>query len=49
MRQRLLLVIVLIVGCFSADAQRFTVGGYGEAMITRNFYSDAWQRYNHPE
>lgn len=28
---------------------RLSVGGYGEAMMSRNFYSDAWQRYTHPE
>ena len=24
---------------------RFTIGGYGEAVMTRNFYSDNWKRY----
>lgn len=24
---------------------RFTVGGYGEAVVSRNFYSDNWKRY----
>jgi hypothetical protein len=24
-----------------------TIGGYGEAVMTRNFYSDEWQRYTH--
>lgn len=28
--------------------KRFTIGGYGEAVATRNFYSDAWQRYATP-
>ncbi len=28
---------------------KLTIGGYGEAMYTRNFYSDAWQRYITPE
>lgn len=28
---------------------RLTLGGYGEAVMTRNFYSDAWQRYTRPE
>lgn len=28
---------------------RLSVGGYGEAMMSRNFYSDAWQRYTHPD
>ena len=40
---------LLIATGFAANAQRLTIGGYGEAMMTRNFYGDAWQRYNHPE
>ncbi|MDD2962257.1 MAG: hypothetical protein PHR45_09310 [Muribaculaceae bacterium] len=28
---------------------RLTIGGYGEAVMTRNFYSDQWQRYITPE
>ena len=27
---------------------RLTLGGYGEAVYTRNFYSDEWQRYTNP-
>lgn len=27
---------------------RLTLGGYGEAVYTRNFYSDEWQRYSNP-
>ena len=49
MRQKILLLVILIATGFAANAQRLTIGGYGEAMMTRNFYSDAWQRYNHPE
>lgn len=26
---------------------RLILGGYGEAVMTRNFYSDEWQRYTH--
>ncbi len=26
---------------------RLQIGGYGEAVMTRNFYSDEWQRYTH--
>ena len=26
---------------------RLQLGGYGEAVMTRNFYSDEWQRYTH--
>ena len=28
---------------------RFIIGGYGEAVMTRNFYTDSWQRYSYPE
>ncbi|MDO4191479.1 MAG: hypothetical protein Q4D14_07370 [Bacteroidales bacterium] len=29
--------------------ERLTFGGYAEAMFTRNFYSDSWQRHITPE
>lgn len=28
---------------------RLTLGGYGEAIMTRNFYSNSWQRYALPQ
>ena len=28
---------------------RLTIGGYGEAVYTRNFYSDNMYRYSHAE
>ncbi|MDR0745265.1 MAG: hypothetical protein LBF17_02075 [Mediterranea sp.] len=28
---------------------RLTIGGYGEAVLSRNFYSDQWQRYTNAE
>ncbi len=28
---------------------RFSIGGYGEAVMTRNFYSDHFNRYKYPE
>lgn len=28
---------------------RFRIGGYGEAVMTRNFYSQHFNRYKHPE
>ena len=50
MKQKLvLLLVVSVLVSTSLSAQRLTVGGYGEAMYTRNFYSDAWQRYITPE
>jgi hypothetical protein len=30
-------------------ASRLSVGGYGEAVMTRNFYSDSYLRYISPE
>jgi len=30
-------------------ASRLTIGGYGEAVMTRNFYSDHFNRYKYPE
>ena len=27
---------------------RFTIGGYGEAVYSRNFYSDSYLRYSSP-
>ena len=32
-----------------AGGSRFTVGGYGEAVFSRNFYSDHVSRYSQPE
>ena len=31
------------------NAPRLTIGGYGEAVMTRNFYSDHFNRYRFPE
>ncbi len=34
----------------SAEAKpRFTIGGYGEAVASRNYYSQSFYRYLHPE
>lgn len=30
---------------FTKTFSRITLGGYGEAVMTRNFYSDNWKRY----
>ena len=27
------------------NKSKFIIGGYGEIAMTRNFYSDEWQRY----
>lgn len=29
--------------------RRLTIGGYGEAVMTRNYHSDSYLRYTHPE
>lgn len=46
-------IIILIAALFltlvSAQAQRLTIGGYGEAVYSRNFYSDNVNRYSMAE
>lgn len=32
-----------------AVTAQLTVGGYGEAVFSHNFYSDAWNRYKNPQ
>lgn len=49
MKQKIILAAALLLSAISVSAQRLAIGGYGEAMYTRNFYSDAWQRYITPE
>ncbi len=49
MKNRLVTLACALLCTVSVSAQRLTIGGYGEAMYTRNFYSDAWQRYITPE
>ena len=44
-------VAIMAAGAASvipASAQ-LTVGGYGEAVFSHNFYSDAWNRYKNPQ
>jgi hypothetical protein len=46
------MALLTTCGALSARAQdswksRLTVGGYGEAVMTRNFYSDSFNRYSH--
>jgi hypothetical protein len=51
--QRAIAMMLLAVGITATtQAQntwksRLTVGGYGEAVMTRNFYSDSFNRYSH--
>ena len=43
-----ILTAVMSLSSLSAMAQ-LTVGGYGEAVMTRNFYSQSFNRYKKPE
>ncbi len=45
---RFSLSILLFFFSFSVQAQQLTIGGYGEAAFTRNFYSDNVYRYSRP-
>lgn len=46
--QRLYYTFLLLFLCVSVQAQRLTIGGYGEAAFTRNFFSDNVYRYSRP-
>ncbi len=42
-------VLILLIACsYSLTAQRLTIGGYGEAAYSRNFFSDNVYRYSRP-
>ncbi len=50
----ILFTTLLVMTVFSAKAQkadstRLHIGGYGEAVMTRNFYSQSFNRYKKPE
>lgn len=58
MKQKIFLITFIISTlCHTALAQsndsikqkRLTLGGYGEAAMTRNFYSDHFNRYKYPD
>ena len=54
MASTLLMGIALMANALQAQdtlvkKQRLTLGGYGEAVYTRNFYSDNMYRYSHAE
>lgn len=38
-----------VTGATRRAPSGFTIGGYGEAVMTRNFYSQSFNRYNAPE
>ena len=46
--QRIYYTFLLLFLCVSVQAQRLTIGGYGEAAFTRNFFSDNVYRYSRP-
>ncbi len=46
--RRICVLILLTASSFSLFAQRLTIGGYGEAAYTRNFFSDNVYRYSRP-
>lgn len=41
--------VALAAACAAPAQAQLTVGGYGEAVYSYNFYSDAWNRYKNPE
>ena len=55
----IILTIILSLACLSAgaqdsdstrlSAQRLSIGGYGEAVFSRNYFSDHVSRYSQPE
>lgn len=47
-KQLKVLSTALLLGSAAAMGQ-LTVGGYGEAVYSHNFYSDAWNRYKNPQ
>lgn len=46
--KRIYILIFLLAASFSLSAQRLSIGGYGEAAYTRNFFSDNVYRYSRP-
>jgi hypothetical protein len=46
--KRISYCILLFALSFSTQAQHLTIGGYGEAAYTRNFFSDNVYRYSRP-
>ena len=46
--RHIVLGLLLFFFTFTLNAQRLTLGGYGEAAYTRNFFSDNVYRYSRP-
>lgn len=49
MIQKLKVLGAALVAGTLASAAQLTIGGYGEAVYSHNFYSDAWNRYKNPQ
>ena len=47
--KRLVFALIAIMACLVSPAQRLSVGGYGEAVFSRNYFSDHVSRYSQPE
>jgi hypothetical protein len=47
--KRFVFTLIVSTACLTSSAQRLTVGGYGEAVFSRNYFSDHVSRYSQPE
>ena len=47
--RRICALIILVAASCTLSAQQLTIGGYGEAAYSRNFFSDNVYRYSRPE
>lgn len=47
--KRIVFTLLIIMVCMASSAQRLSVGGYGEAVFSRNYFSDHVSRYSQPE
>ena len=47
--KRSVFALIAIMACLVSPAQRLSVGGYGEAVFSRNYFSDHVSRYSQPE
>ena len=47
--KRIVFVLLASTVCLASNAQRLSVGGYGEAVFSRNYFSDHVSRYSQPE
>ena len=47
--KRIVFTLFIVTSCIASSAQRLSVGGYGEAVFSRNYFSDHVSRYSQPE